>query len=377
MKHRKFGGSTAARTIACPGWHQESEGIPRSSSVFAAVGTALHDCMEDMLLEGTEPEDYIGVTIKGVEITEELVRDKLNPALEAFDELCVHYNVEEFEPEVECSYAEDIGGYSDVVVRGEIEDRVYIIILDWKFGDGVLVSPEESPQAMFYGMAARAESAAKDLFEGATHFVAAIIQPTDRADTLSTWEAPIEVLDQFEKQHTLAVKAAKGDDPELGAGPHCKFCPAQPFCPEKTGAALRALQMDAEDLEQLTDSMELVGELKDWISAVEKAAFRQLEVGAEVPGWKLVAKRAMAKWKDEESVVKKLRRHVGGIKNMYKKSLLTPAQMRKLLKAHDKDLDIDDLIVKTSSGNTLAREDDKRPAVLSSEALGKALSSIE
>jgi hypothetical protein len=378
MKHRKFGGSTAARTIACPGWHNESQGIPRGTSIFAEIGTALHDCMERIVLEDLDPGYFLDVTVNGIVITQDMVTNKLWPALKAFNELCERYSVSEFEPEVECSYAADIGGYADIVLRGASNT---VIVADWKFGDGHQVFPEELPQAKFYGMAARENSNAADLFKGTTCFVAAIIQPNERGlDDLRVWETDIAVLDLFEKQYCQAVAEARSKHPPLKAGDWCSFCPAAPVCPTKTGQALAALRMDPEDLESLSQALDLVSELKPWIRDVEKVAFEQLNAGAPVVGWKLVQKRATAKWDDEDAVTKLLRRRLGGLDRITVRKLKTPTQMKKLVKEREAGNGVDELIenhiIKTSSGPTMAREDDKRPAILSGDALSAALKAL-
>jgi len=57
-KHVKYGGSTAARTIACPGWHAQSADLPRApASAYAEEGTALHTVMERLLLGLNYGED--------------------------------------------------------------------------------------------------------------------------------------------------------------------------------------------------------------------------------------------------------------------------------------------------------------------------------
>jgi hypothetical protein len=163
----------------------------------------------------------------------------------------------------------------------------------------------------------------------------------------------------------------------LAAGSWCKWCPASSVCPQKTGAAQRALQFDPKDLETLAESMALVSNLQQWIKAVESATLSQLEVGAEVNGWKLVAKRATKKWIDENVVMKKLRRKMKGKVNMVAEKLLSPAQMLKAAKAMDVEIDIEALTHKVSSGNTLAAFDDKRPAAVNPASLAAGLASIE
>ena len=143
---------------------------------------------------------------------------------------------------------------------------------------------------------------------------------------------------------------------------------------------LKALRMNPEDVESLTESMQLVEALKPWIKDVERVVFEQLNAGVKVVGWKLVAKRALAKWDDEDSVLRAFRRKLGGINNITVRKLLSPAQMRKLAKVRGAEERLDSLIdahtIKTSSGNTMAPESDKRPAVLSGEAMAAALKAL-
>jgi hypothetical protein len=92
-----------------------------------------------------------------------------------------------------------------------------------------------------------------------------------------------------------------------------------------------------------------------------------LEDGGEVPGWKLVQKRASRKWSDEEAVEKKLKAlKISLMDAKERPTLKSPAQIEKLCKAEGKDFTkLADLVVSESSGTTLAPASDKRPAVVS------------
>jgi hypothetical protein len=112
----------------------------------------------------------------------------------------------------------------------------------------------------------------------------------------------------------------------------------------------------------------------------------QLEQGTALKGFKLVAKRATRKWNDVEAAEKELRklvRSTRGAHNLKASDILTPAklltppQVEKVMKAKKLDFDrVGDYISSQSSGNTLARESDKRPAILSTEVLKRALGRI-
>ena len=65
MKHLKVGGSTAARTLKCPGWIKASENIPRRPAGQAAIdGSMHHEIMELCQKKGTAPKDYLGFVYK-------------------------------------------------------------------------------------------------------------------------------------------------------------------------------------------------------------------------------------------------------------------------------------------------------------------------
>lgn len=379
MKHYKYGGSTAGRTIKCPNWIALAQNLPPAGeSPYAAEGTALHTCME-MLLEGEidtpgdlEGKDVGGVVIDAVHVV------RLNMALEAWDAFCKEHHILDYELEQTYELTEDVGGTADVTAWSK--DKVFIV--DWKFGQGVEVDAEGSPQGMFYSLCAMHNR--PELFEDKTLAVA-IIQPIDSRhdhDTCKVWDVP---TDEFTNFRTSLFDAIQYDGPEdvYTMGDHCKFCPGAAVCPAKTGAAERALRLDPTVTEQLAESVDLAYQLEDWINNVKKIGHAQAEGGTAVKGFKLVAKRATRKWNDPENAEKELRKLVRssrGEKNLKASDILTPAtllsptQIEKVLKKKKLDFSkVGDYISSISTGTTLVRESDKRPAIPSTDALKKAL----
>ncbi len=381
--HWPFGGSTADRTLNCPGWRRLADLSPKPDpSPYAEIGSALHECMEDILL-GKEPHAFNpehGVTVNGIEIDREKYLRILD-AHEAFRELVDEYDIHEFEPEVGAEYAHEIGGHADFVAVSK--DLKTVVVGDFKFGQGYQIMPEENPQAMFYAMVLRAASPVADMFQRTERIVLAIVQPNDRdLPVLRTWETTPERIEEFERQFMKAVeraRAATEENPDVRVGAHCRFCPAAALCPARTGMAHRALLMDPADLDKLSEMMELLPRLRDWITSVEQTALQQLERGAPVPGYKLVSKRAVRRWSEPEEVIyKRLARKLGGKKVMTESKILSPAKMEKLAKAKglDPEAVIEPLVVTQASGYSVAHEDDKRPAVLPASALSAALATL-
>jgi hypothetical protein len=362
MKHYKYGGSTASRTINCPAWTKLSEDMPKQvSSSFADVGTMLHNAMEDILLNDIPASEIIGFAYKEHEVGQEHIDNKLTPAHEAFKQLCKDYKLTEYEAETTMEQSEDVGGTADFIAAGE--DTV--IVGDWKFGDGIIIEAEGNAQGMFYAMLARKEI--PDLFKGRTKLGIAIIQPTDRSN-IDVWMTDFDALDDFEKAFTQAVDLARIGKSEPNPGGHCKWCPAITTCPAKTGlvAKMKRLQPDSLAHDQVADALDLAKAIKQWVKEIEAFAHDQMALGVKFPGWKLVQKQARNKWHDETGaldIVRKAKKlHLDECSTV---TLLTPAKLRDLCKKKKIDFKkFEGYCSATSSGTTIVRHTDKRPEYL-------------
>jgi len=379
VKHYPYGGSTAKRTTHCTPWRNLSAGIPNTESAAAARGTAIHYMLEQKaLVDDYQFESRLGSKVEGVMMTHE----DIALAVEMWDAttgLMAEYQIDEYEAETTGEFNHLIGSTVDFVGRGFDGDTPVVILADYKTGRGVQVGATGNEQLLHNAMCLQAGSEASDLFDDVDHFIGVILQP-DRSGNLHVkkWGFTREMVHDFQKKFVKAVAKAEAGEGKPVAGSHCAFCPAEATCPAKTGQALEALRREPANLEILASNMDMVDDLRAWCSRVEKAAFEQLELGAEVDGFKLVRKLARESWVDQETAIKLLRRRAGGKKELVEEKLKSPAQVRKLIKAlgHDVDLIELGLTKKESSGTTIAPESDKREAVMSTEALSAALASV-
>jgi hypothetical protein len=357
MQHSKIvGGSTAKRVINCPGSVALVQKMPpQVESKYAAEGTMLHACMEDLLADGE-----MGDVIAKNKLTDEQA-DKLQYCLDALDQIDPDQEMV-FNQEVEVSFdgVKGLDGvFGNVDLIGRLGDRA--IILDWKFGDGVMVEAEENPQGLFYAAAALQTDATKWAFQGATEVEIVIVQPFN----VRRWVTTFQRLNEFIAELQQAVKQAKKPDAPLAIGDWCRWCTGKPICPQMTGAIDRTVHMKLEALppEQLAAALDLADKLESFISDARKLAQERLEKNMPVPGYKLVSKRATRQWADEHKAVNALIMCGLPSDQIYKAELISPAQAEKVLKKSKLALP-DDLVVAVSSGNTLAPESDPRPAVL-------------
>jgi len=366
------GGSTAKRVINCPGSVAlVAQMPPKPSSVYADTGTLLHNVIADVLDGKATAQDFLGAVHADVTLDQDLIDRKLMPALAALNEIDPDKQME-YETEVIVGFGDllpDVFGSADIV--GRIGDTAYIV--DWKFGDGVAVDVEENPQLMFYAAAAMRTPAAQWAFEGATKVELVIVQPP----YVKRWETTPRRIQLFEKELMQAVKLAQRPDAPLAQGEWCRWCAAKAVCPIMTGAADRAVvsALKGVDVASVSDHLKMADQLEGWIKEVRALAMQTLEAGLPVPGYKLVPKRAMRQWIDDDKALEALEALGWPKRELVETTVISPAKAEKLLKKQKIPLPAD-LVVAISSGNTLATEDDPRPAVLQigvqlSAALGK------
>ncbi len=359
MQHSKIvGGSTAKRVINCPGSVALVQQMPpQPSSKYADEGTLLHNVISELLDSDTAlPEDFLGTKYNEQELTQDLIDEKLLPALAALDEI---------DPDDRMRYAvETLVNFGDLLpgvfgstdFLGRIDDKA--IVLDWKFGSGVAVSAEENEQLMFYAAAAMRTPNAHWVFDGATEIELIIVQPP----SIKRWVTTPERIKQFERELVAAVKAAQKPDASLKTGDHCRWCAAKPVCPQMNGAIERTTRLKIKELsvEQVNLMLSQADILEDWIKDLRALAFQMVEKGGvKLPDHKLVAKRATRSWVSgaKEALL------ALGLTESELMEMASPAQVEKILKKKKLAMP-EDITVAISSGSTLAHRSDPRPEVL-------------
>ena len=368
MQHSNIvGGSTAKRVIACPASVKLVQQIPSKDipNEHADRGTLLHNVIADVLEFNEAPEKYLGTKYNDQVLTEELIDEKITVALAALEEIDPT-NVMAFKIETRVGFGDFLPGvFGSTDLLGRIGKRA--IVLDWKFGDGVLVSAEENEQLLFYAAAAMRTEESKWIFEGADEIECIIVQPPE----IRRWVTTPQRVALFEQELRRAVHESHSEAALMAAGDHCRWCAAKPICPKMTGQVERVLQtkLQALPIDQIAMQLEQADTIESYIKDLRALATQMLENGQTVPGFKLVAKRGTRQWTSEDAVDAWVDTN-GLAKEAYESKLRSPAQMEKVLKKYKKELP-PELVVSISSGSTLAADSDSRPAVLQ---IGKQLS---
>jgi Protein of unknown function (DUF2800) len=392
-KHSNIvGGSTASRILNCPGSIALIASMPEQvdrPSIYATEGSALHHVLADLITTGHEPDTYLNevISVPGeddIEITQELLHDCVTPAIEHFDDtILINLSPDGsvlVEQQVEFPRVGGAFGTCDLIAFDPEAKCVYIH--DWKFGAGIPVKaiypdPDDpdyeilNPQLLFY--AAGARHTFPQFFPPGVEIRLSIFQPRaqnpiDRA-TLAI--AHHDDLDRFERGIVDAIATGTKPDAPKKLGEWCRFAPCRTICPLQLAPMLdlgELLPPEAvsklQTPEILSNVLQLAELLEPVIAEARRQAHEILEGGGQIPGYKLVPKRANRSWMgDEASTLRALRR----LKILKAKaltySLKSPAQIEKLMPRGTKLPEA--LVAKISSGTTLARDDDPRPSAQS------------
>jgi len=360
MHSNIVGGSTAKRVINCPGSVTLVQKMPPKLGGDAAdQGTLCHSAMAALLNDPSlEIKSVLGMTENDQVITEDLIDEKIIPAMAALTEIDPDGDME-YQIEVHVNFGNllpNVFGSADLI--GRIDDRA--IILDWKFGRGE-VDVEENEQLLFYAAAAMRTRGLEWAFEGVSEVEMVIVQPP----AVKRWTTTVARVKQFERDLVHAVTASQNAAAPLKVGDHCRYCPAKPICPQMTGAAERALKVQIKDLDpaKIGAYLATADLVEKWIGDLRDLAHQILESGEPVPGYKLVPKRALRQWVDEDKAYFALSKLGVDRSELVETALLSPAKVEKILKKSKLSLP-EDIVVAVSSGTTIAPESDPRSAVV-------------
>lgn len=241
-------------------------------------------------------------------------------------------------------------------------------IIDFKYGQGVLVSAEDNPQMKLYALGAL------DLFDGIYDIEMVsmtIYQP--RRENVSTSTVSKENLYQWAEE-VLKPKAelAFNGDGNYCPGEWCQFCRAAVKCRARAEAKMKlatfefALPPLLSD-EEIADILSSIGDLTNWANEIiAYATDAAVNHGKKWQGFKVVEGRSNRKYKDEEAVAEAAKN--AGYRDIYKQSLITITEMEKLMGKSKFNEILGELVMKPPGKPTLVPVSDKRPEMNTSSA---------
>lgn len=260
-------------------------------------------------------------------------------------------------------YVPDGFGTGDCVIVSK--GRLHII--DFKYGQGVLVDAEENPQMKLYALGALREFGEKYQIK---RVKMTIFQP--RRENVTTWETTVCRLKRWaDKDLKPKAKKAYNGEGNYCPGEWCLFCKAAVKCRARAEEKLRLAQSEFKLPPLLTDAeieavLEKLPDMKKWAEEIQDYALTSALNGKEWKGFKLVEGRSVRKYSDEDEVAKAAMS--AGYNDIYKKSLISITDMERLMGKKDFATILGGLIVKPQGKPTLVPDTDKREAIHVSDA---------
>ena len=366
--HSKWSASGFEQKMLCPGSHVLQQGMPNSSSKYAAEGTAAHQVLTWALQQSKGAAEFIGTAIEAdgftfvvdedmarhVQVTIDYARD-----LAGDDGIILVDQRVNYSSYLDVPTDEAWGTLDVAVLRGD-----EVTSLDLKYGMGVGVSADRNPQVSLYALGILAT--VQGLMGDFTKVRLAISQPRVRTAP-SEYDLSVEELEAWGRS-TARSAVATCQNAVASAGhaefeqtfvrpgeKQCKFCRAKATCPAlraevvNTVAPAQPADMsefeiienlqpgtpDSGSAEQwLAACLSKVDMIEDWCKAVRAEVERRLLAGDGVPGYKLVAgKQGSRKWADAKAAEEALKSMRLKEAEMYDFSLISPTTADKLAKA--------------------------------------------
>lgn len=352
MKHARLSASAAHRWMHCAGSVALSAGIEDTDSPYAAEGTLAHawaasglsghiaDDIEPGSVPSDEMSDAVNTYVNAVYADE-------HPDDVTYVEMPLLDALLKIDP--------DLGGTADFV-RYRPSDRS-LRVWDFKYGAGLYVEADNNEQLMLYALGALL-SVASPVVE----VTVTIVQPRyEGAQPIRDYKFQAVALMDFAADIVAAAKQTRSPEATLTPGDWCKFCRAARICPalEKQQHALVALDFKPPvDYNKLAAALAQIPQVKERIKAIEEYAYAEATQGREIPGFKLVDKRANRRWKSEGDTIQWAEKIA--VDPYAPRELLSPAQLEKQLKKAEKQ-ELGQFIESVSSGTVLVPASDKRP----------------
>lgn len=369
IKHALLGASSAARWIACPPSARATENLPGETSKYAEEGTQAHEVCETALRhklkdwENGKPFNLLTDWVHQPTLTE-----MVNAANQYVEFVYLQWGLYLHQPEVFIEQEVDVsqwvpGGFGtcDCLLIGD----GILHIIDFKYGQGVPVSPERNPQLMYYALGAYALF--EDIEEVSTVRLS-IVQPRMQEEP-QTWVVSLADLLTWAREvlQPAAEMAWKGKG-EFCTGPHCRFCKAHPACrawKDKYGP-LAGFEPYPEPAtlsdEELGEWLQKLEGLAAYARDLEEYAQQALMEGRALPGWKLVQGRSTRKWTDQDAAFQQMQADGIDEAMLYTRTPISLTVAEKMIGKKKFAETMSAFITKAPGTPKLAQASDPRPA---------------
>lgn len=379
--HALLSASGAHRWMQCPPSARLEEQFPDTGSEAAEEGTLAHELAELKVRHYAQTVDF--GKQKYTRAANKLKKDPhWKDEMEGYTEEYLEY-VKALAlrfahvPTVKIEERLDLGAYvpegfgtADCILLGGGE----LHIVDFKYGQGVPVSPERNPQLSLYALGAYE---AYKLLYPIKQVTLHIVQPRVEEGG-SSWSCTLEELLVFGEQ--VKEKAALAFAGEGGFHPNkdtCQFCRAKGRCrarAEKNVELAFAVGRKPPLItnEEMGRYLAQGEDVARWLKDLQEIALRECLSGREVPGWKAVEGRSLRDWTDMDAAFQALQENGVPEALLWERKPLTLAQVEKVVGKKEFAEYVGEYVTKPPGKPALVKESDKREAITNVVTAGEA-----
>lgn len=354
--------SSADRWMHCTRSARLEQEFGEKESDAAAEGTAAHALCEHKVKKALKQRSIRPVSSYDSDEMEELAdayRDYVLEQLMLERQSCPDVQIF-IETRLDLTaYVPGSFGTCDCLIVSDSKLR----IIDFKYGQGVLVEAEGNPQMKLYALGAL------DIYDGLYDFkevAMTIFQP--RRDNVSTYTESVEVLRKWaEEELKPKAKLANAGEGEFCSGDWCLFCKAAVKCRARAQAKLELAKQEFSlpptlTDEEIADILPKLPDLTKWANDIMAyATDAALNHGKQWKGFKVVEGRSVRRYSDEDAVIKAAK--ASGYTDIFKTSLITLTEMEKLMGKKKFNEILGGLIIKPPGRPALVPDTDKRTAI--------------
>lgn len=348
MKHAILSPSGAHRWLACPGSVKANENKPWEQSIYALEGTSAHALLEVCLRTHSDPEEFLGKTLgtdgngeKLMPTTENMV-DAVGYALDYVKGYLATNKGAILRIEDPVFPGKLLGLKPHSICWGTPDIQLLLpgvecVTVDYKHGIGIPVSVKDNPQIRLYHLGSRHEHGRYRRYRSV------VIQPRvpKRRPIQEHTFSDKELVEWAEDVVKPVIPIALSDNAPRVAGDHCRYCAQEGKCPaqlkqafEKAGKEFGKAAKDPKGVApgELAKYLDQIGMVENAIKALKEHATRVAHAGVKIPGYVPSWTNQRRIWLDEEEVAARLGKLGLSPKEKYAVTLLSPAQVDKVLK---------------------------------------------
>ena len=309
-QHSLISPSNFERRMLCPGSLNAEKDLPEQTSVYAQVGTMLHErtALYIDFLDRCRVLNGHYVVI-GSNWDTSLSEDQIEAVRHAGDyfnklkdgeDTVVLYEAHDKKYSLSFIYHDMKGTVDSVLMlRNTKTDDITLHVIDYKFGKGVVVDAFENYQLLMYALGALEDVEINSKITGKLHINLHIVQPYKANSVWSLNETEKLLFSNLEMYQDIAKKCYVPDAPRIASKKACQFCKAKSTCP-----ALAKFVPDIKNkLGELSDEqIATIYDNKDlitmYLKSVEEHIKNKLEQGSFM-NYALKPKLSNPKWNDD------------------------------------------------------------------------------